>query len=335
MARRNRTIEAIQRDLTRQRFEQSGITRRKVEADLKKTTKQPKGIELSYSAFLVSGQRKINAEIKKRLAAIVSILDVGRRIDSVHTDDLSDDIVTAFQALRETIQKLAGATGGVLRIGITNHGVKTLQFNDKKYFSPTMRLLGIGNASASVERSILKGWVFENTALITNMNAEQLGKLETLFLRALRDGSRSAQIQADVAAVVDGNVNRARLIARDQIGKLNGQLDRQKQTEAGLDSYIWRGALDEREREEHVAREGKVFKWAHGPADGHPGQPVQCRCSGEPNLQPLLGKEFAAEPRSASDFSKATPEKRRENRRIQAAKRRRRARRQARQSAAA
>lgn len=335
MARRNRTIEEIQRDLIRQRFKASGITRRRVEADLKKTTRYPKGISLSYSAFLVSGQRKINAEIKSRLAAMASILDVGRRIDSARVDDLADDIVVAFRALRETVQKLSSATEGVLRIGITNHGVKTLQFNAAKYFSPTMRLLGIGNASASVERSILKGWVFENTSLVTNMNVEQLGKLETLFLRALRDGSRSAQIQADVAAVVDGNVNRARLIARDQIGKLNGQLDRQKQTEAGLDSYVWRGALDERERPAHVAREGKVFKWSQPPVDGHPGQPVQCRCSPEPNLQPLLGEEFAAEPRSVADFSKATKEKRAENRRIQAAKRRRKARRQARVPAAA
>jgi SPP1 gp7 family putative phage head morphogenesis protein len=266
---------------------------------------------------------------------MASILDVGRRIDAARADDLSDDIIAAFKALRATVQRLSSATEGVLRIGITAHGVKTLQFNDRKYASPTMRLLGIGNASANVERSILKGWVFENTSLVTNMNAEQLGKLETLFLRALRDGSRSAQIQADVAAVVDGNINRARLIARDQIGKLNGQLDRQKQTEAGLDSYIWRGSLDERERPEHVAREGDVFKWSQPPPDGHPGQAVQCRCSAEPNLEPLLGKDFAAEPKSEADFTRATPEKRAENRRRRAAKLRRRKRRAARVPAAA
>ncbi len=329
MARTDATIRRIQRDAARERMRTTGQTRRSVDAALEKTIRQPKAIEVSYAAFLTGGQRKVNTKIRGQLEAMGSILDVARRIDS-HADDLSDDIVRAFAALRLTVDRLTSATEGVLRLGIAAHGVKTVQFNDAKYASPVMILLGIGNTSASVERSIVKGWVTENTQLVRNMNAEQLGKLETTFLRALRDGSRSAQVEGDVAAILNGSVNRARLIARDQIGKLNGQLDRQKQTEAGLESYIWRGTLDSRERPAHVAREGEVFQWDAPPPDGSPGQPIQCRCSPEPNLEPLLGEEFAAEPRSESDFSQATPEARAENRRQQAAKRRRRQRRQAR-----
>lgn len=335
MPRAMNTIRALQRDALRRQFRAAGITRAQIKTDLARTARYPRAISLSYSAFLVGAQRKINAEIRKRLAATASILDTARRADAVaHNDDLSDDIIAAFRVLRETVQRLAGATEGLLRIGITAHGSKTVQFNDDKYASPTMRLLGIGNASAGIERATLRGWVAENVSLITNMNADQVGKLETLFLRALRDGSRSAQVQGDVSAILRGSENRARLIARDQIGKLNGQLDRQKQTQAGLDSYVWRGALDERERPAHVDREGKTYKWSNPPADGHPGQPIQCRCTPEPNLEPLLGKEFAPEPRSASDFSRATPEARAENRRKQAQKRRRRAKRAARAVAA-
>ncbi len=322
--------DRARRAALRETFKVSGITKRRVQADVQRTTRQPKGLTVSYAGFLVGSQRRVNAFISDRLAAIGSLLDLARgRQDAQaeRTDELSDDVVAGFRALREALERLVSATGGALRLGIAQYGQQTIAFNDAKYATPTMRLLGIGDASGDVERAIVRGWVAENTQLIRNVNAEQLGKLETLFLRALRDGSRSAQIQADVSGILGGSVKRARLIARDQIGKLNGQLDRQKQTEAGLEHYIWRGSLDERERPEHVAREAKRFSWRAPPSDGHPGQPVQCRCSAEPDLSDMLGEEFAPEPRSEADFSRATPEARAANRRKVAAKRRRQAKR--------
>ena len=316
----------------REQLRVAGVTKRGVDAALKKTTRPPKALEVSYAGFLTSGQRRVNAVIVEQLAAMGSILDIARRSDGDRFDDLNDDILAAFAALRDTIQRLA--IGGVLRIGIVEHGSKTAQFNDEKYNSPVMNLLGIGNASASVEQRILNGWARENVQLITNMNAEQLGKLETLFLRALRDGSRSAQVQADVAHILGGSVNRARLIARDQIGKLNGQLDRQKQTEAGVQGYRWRGALDSRERPEHVAREGDLFQWDAPPVDGHPGQPVQCRCSPEPDIGPLVGDEFSPAPDKPTAAERARLEvERKRNVKRQAQKRRRRAKRAARATA--
>lgn len=316
---------SLQRDAQQKQLRVAGVTKTAVDAALAKTVRQPKAIEISYAGFLTSGQRSVNAKIREALAAMNSILNLGARSDSLQAraDDLTDDIARAFGALRETVTRLTTATGGVLVTGVVNHGSQTVAFNDAKYDSTVMRLLGIGNASEGVERQIVRGWVRENVQLVGNMNAQQLGKLETLFLRALRDGTRSAQLQTDVEAILDGSVNRARLIARDQIGKLNGQLDRQKQTESGVESYVWRGSLDERERPAHVAREGDVFRWDDPPPDGSPGQPVQCRCSAEPNLQPLLGDEFAPVPDKPSAAErKRLEEERVKNNRRQAAKRR-------------
>ena len=310
-------MRRIQRDAAQERMRTAGITRKRVEADLRKTTIPPRALEISYSGFLVGTQRKINAAIREQLKATRSILDLARQ------DAFTDDITRAFGAIRGTVDKLSGAVGGAFEVGIGKFGSQTAGFNAAKYDSPTMNLLGIGNSSADVERRIVQGWVTENTQLIRNMNLEQLGKLETLFLRALRDGSRASQVQADVTSILGGSERRARLIARDQIGKLNGQLDRQKQTESGLDSYVWRGVGDARERPSHVAREGQVFRWDQPPPDGHPGQPVQCRCSPEPNLESLLGAEFAPAPVTPEFKAATTAEKRRENARKVAAKRRR------------
>ncbi len=313
----------IKRKGQQQAVKRAGVTERAIQASLKKTVRQPKGIEVQYQAFLVSLQRQVNAEIRKALPSLYATLDL------VRFDALSDDVVSAFDSLRATIRKLSIATAGVLTLGVQNFGAKTQQFNDAKYDDPLMRLLGIGDVSADIEQNIVSGWVTENVQLVANMNVEQVGKMETLFLRSLRDGSRSGQVVGEVNDILGGSINRARLIARDQIGKLDGQLTRQKQLAAGIPGYVWRGALDARERPSHVAREGLKFKWASPPPDGHPGQAVLCRCNAEPDLS-HLGVEFDPEPRSEADFSQTTPEKQREAKRIQAQKRARRAKREAR-----
>lgn len=310
----------LERQLRRAHLERQRITKRQVDAALLKTARQPRGLEISYTSLLVGAQRQVNREVRLATAELRPLF----------REDAPRDIVRAsINSLRASSARLQLATGGQLRLGMGRHAGRSAQFSDEKYDTTVMRAIGIGNTSAFTQAETLESWVEENVALVTNINREQIAQLETLFLRSLRDGSRSTQVQADVRKILKSSEQRARLVARDQIGKLVGQLDRQKNVEGGIDSYAWRSVLDERARPTHVSRSGLIFRWDRPPADGHPGQPVQCRCTAEPNLAPLLGKEFAPKPRSASDFSRATPEARAENRRRVAAKRRRAERRRA------
>lgn len=93
-----------------------------------------------------------------------------------------------------------------------------------------------------------------------------------------------------------GTKSRAKVIARDQAQKLNANFSQVRQEEAGIDGYIWRTAKDNRVvgapgglypkptrlHGDHFRREGKEFKWADPPPDGHPGEPIMCRCVAEP-----------------------------------------------------
>jgi uncharacterized protein with gpF-like domain len=90
--------------------------------------------------------------------------------------------------------------------------------------------------------------------------------------------------------------SRARLIARDQSQKLNSSFNQIRQEEAGIEKYTWRNSQDRRVvgnpiglypkpsrvHGNHWKREGKIYRWDDGPRDGHPGQPIQCRCTAEP-----------------------------------------------------
>jgi uncharacterized protein with gpF-like domain len=92
--------------------------------------------------------------------------------------------------------------------------------------------------------------------------------------------------------------NHAKMIAQDQTNKILSMTNILKYKLAGLTSYIWRTSEDERvvgnptglyplgnaSHEDHYSRDGKIFRFDMPPSDGHPGQPVNCRC----DMLPLL-----------------------------------------------
>jgi SPP1 gp7 family putative phage head morphogenesis protein len=86
---------------------------------------------------------------------------------------------------------------------------------------------------------------------------------------------------------------RAYLIAVDQTNKWYGKLNELRQKSLGVRRYVWRTQRDFRVRDGHSRREGQVFSWDAIPPDvgggeGHPGQPVRCRCWAEPDFRGVL-----------------------------------------------
>ena len=74
--------------------------------------------------------------------------------------------------------------------------------------------------------------------------------------------------------------SRAKLIARDQTSKTIGKFTQIRQQSIGINEYIWRGAMDSRERATHVANEGLRINWNNPPATtGNVGQDINCRCT--------------------------------------------------------
>lgn len=74
------------------------------------------------------------------------------------------------------------------------------------------------------------------------------------------------------------SMSRANLIARDQILKLNGNINHHRQTAVGITEYTWSTSRDERVRESHQALNRTRQQWISPPSVGHPGHDFQCRC---------------------------------------------------------
>lgn len=128
----------------------------------------------------------------------------------------------------------------------------------------------------------------ENVSLITTMATDTFSQVEKYAVAALRDGARAETLSEDLQERFDVSESRAKLIARDQIGKLNGELNQLRQENLGITGFIWRTMQDNRVRDEHAALEGERFDWDAPPAEGPPGYPINCRCYAEPDVEGLL-----------------------------------------------
>ena len=133
-----------------------------------------------------------------------------------------------------------------------------------------------------------QSFIEENVSLVTGADEQAMKEIENIVFRGYRSGRRSEFLAEEIEKRIGISKRRANLIAIDQVQKINGQLTRRRQTDLGLDRYIWRTVLDERVRKEHRRREGRVFSWDDPPPDGHPGEPINCRCFAEPYLEDVL-----------------------------------------------
>lgn len=137
-------------------------------------------------------------------------------------------------------------------------------------------------------RERIATFVQENVDLIKSVHARYFDRVEKDVAEAYERGTHPREL-AELFVERDGMAERdARRIARDQIGKLNAQVNEERQKGLGLTSYIWRSVRDQRVRDEHRQLDGREFKWSQPPPDGHPGEPIQCRCFAEPVFDPLL-----------------------------------------------
>lgn len=128
-------------------------------------------------------------------------------------------------------------------------------------------------------RKIVEARTQQNVALIRGLSDEVYKRIERIVWNAYADGTTPQQLARTLRDDIGFAKKRARLIARDQLGKYSGALDKARQEQAGIDSYVWKSVGDDRVRPKHRENNGKRFSWSKRPAQtGHPGEDIQCRC---------------------------------------------------------
>lgn len=155
----------------------------------------------------------------------------------------------------------------------------------------------------------LERWSDVNFELIRSLTDDYIKQVNVAVVDAVTTGATQADLTKSIMKV-NSNISKARatLIARDQVGKLNGEFAGRRQKEAGVEAYTWKASDDERVRSTHKNMHGKVCKWADASvvkdgakwtsrsgsmANGHPGYEIQCRCYSSPNLDEIWAEATA------------------------------------------
>ena len=129
----------------------------------------------------------------------------------------------------------------------------------------------------------MQQWVEYNVDLIKTIPQEYFDKIREVIDTGYIEGRTTTEISKEIRKIYGVSKRRADFIARDQCAKLNGQISRAQQVDAGLNEYIWSDSGDSRVRASHRALNGHKFSWDEPPenADGrccHPGEDYGCRC---------------------------------------------------------
>ena len=238
----------------------------------------PRSQAVSYVTLVTQQQRRINDLLDAATQRI--LLSYATTRQDATEEEVEDEFTAAEAAI------LALLASDLFAEKVRDIGLQVFGFNHRKYERGIYGTIGINRGSSFLDRDMLGSWVNENVSLVKNLNASQASRLKTTILRAHRTGMSKSALAMDIKNTLGVSMSRAALIATDQVYKLDGQLDRQKQKNIGLNRYKWWTMLDGRVRPSHRARHGKVYSWdSDGP---HPGQEVGCRCVGEPHLEDLF-----------------------------------------------
>lgn len=246
----------------------------------------PVGEEREYTAELVSIVREMERLVRAEIFPLF-----GRRDDAI--EDLPES-AGFFEVVRQGFLKvLARLDLSGVHAKVTAKARRVAGFNKKQFHAVIRRAYEVDIfVDEPWLADLAKAWESENVALIKSIPQQSLTRMHSKVVESVRRGGLVKDLRDDLVKEFGIAKDRAELIANDQIGKLNAQLTEQRQRQIGVEEYTWRGVLDERERDEHVSREGQVFSWSKPPEDGHPGMPIRCRCRSEPRL-PLLGDLLA------------------------------------------
>lgn len=121
-----------------------------------------------------------------------------------------------------------------------------------------------------------------NLSLIQGLYDATVRNLERIVLNGVLAAQGVGALRSSIQETLRVSRSRANLIAVNETSNLVSELNQIRQEQAGITSYQWSTAGDERVRELHDRIDGETYQWGEATgAEGGlpPGRPVRCRCN--------------------------------------------------------
>lgn len=255
----------------------------------------PQSAEREYTRVVNEYMRLLKVEIEKAIPEIKDSYKVNRDADikdRIRADSFTDLMLRINEIFASIESKLVKKVSGYgLRKKLENLANLNRKLTVKEWKKAIRSTLGIDIREdyylGDFYKEQLQDWSEQNVELISTIPNDTLAKMREIVYNGYTSGKTTTRMLKEIQRAYKVGLKHARLIARDQTAKLNGQIQRHQQIDAGITEYIWCTSGDERVRDSHKALDGKKFSWDNPPlnSDGracHPGEDYQCRCIGRP-----------------------------------------------------
>lgn len=152
----------------------------------------------------------------------------------------------------------------------------------------------------------LNSFVLANVALMAKLLRDVVNDIIVTINTMVREGKKAVDIIRQIFVGTQGKKgifpkakNRARAISNNEVDKLNGELQKTRQTEFGVTQFVWQTQQDNRVRSMHRPLQGKTCSWKNstiyfdsegnrrerssiGATLAQPGEDFNCRCYASP-----------------------------------------------------
>lgn len=265
----------------------------------------PFGIEKQYYTKLKSFFKPltdyVNKYVDENLEQLLRGDSTEIKLDAIPGDSFRDMIYNLENWLSIYMPDISelpsDSNNNVILVSLAKTAEEAKEFGDKEFQKTIEKGIHVNPpVSSSWWGSMRDSWAEDNYTLITSNAKKYVSQINTLTEQAIVNGLSPAKLKAEIKKATEGLSDKhCKLLARDQMGKLNGQITQAQMQELGLDMYVWSTAYDDRVRDSHALMEGLLCRWddasvcsydngktwverPSGAVDLHPGQDIQCRC---------------------------------------------------------
>lgn len=263
----------------------------------------PKVIEKKYQAELINFVNVISKEIDMRLIESLNQIERQKNIE-LNLDSWVDSVDDIMESLKVWGMAKASEMLAVVTLKASEIG----DWNTKQFKQSVKTVVGVDPISKNQGyQTLIQSWSKENSRLITSIQANLLDDVAGVTQRGMSAGKSINDISKEIKDKYGVTKSRARLIARTEVGKLNGNLTKNRNQELGIKTYTWVTANDgERVRPSHRELHNLLCSWSDdticsrdngktwikrksiGAFIGAPGQDINCRCTSRSNVNQLL-----------------------------------------------
>ena len=262
----------------------------------------PSGIEREYVKLTNTYMNEYKKLLVKYLAQLTKAIQMDRKLQKALRVDSQTEVDKLIEELFKKLERdLTGKQEGFgLRKRLETLAYLTRKLSIREWKKVVKTTLGINILDdyymGEFYKQIINTWIDENIGLISTLPQDSLGEMKEIVKKGFTNGTTTTEITKELQNRYNITKRRARLIARDQIGKLYSKITKKQQTDAGITEYIWSTSQDNRVRDSHRHLNKTTQKWGNPPIVDektgrrcHPGEDYQCRCIALPvfNLESI------------------------------------------------